>query len=258
MIDKNFLNTIDSPYIYIGRSKSNIDDPKTNPLKIIEFNQSDSIFQQKPVPEKLNQTLKWPLFTFFKSDKEHYYISGGLDKSPLSVKSHFSVYNPTADPTSPDSYRILPDMPTPKSSHTMVERQNYLYVIGGASEETIQKIQIGILETSSKCERYNLTSETWEVLPDLKTPRIRHGCIVLGDKIYTFGGFENEIKRTATIECLDVNCQNWEYLALKLWAPLDLTSCFVYKDNQVVIVGGNVDGYDMNGVYVIDFNLETV
>lgn len=71
----------------------------------------------------------------------------------------------------------------PRSSHTLVKMENYVFAIGGFSKEKGEYL--------NSCERYNIEKNQWERVLPMKVQRSKPTCIKKGSYIYTFGGLTN-------------------------------------------------------------------
>ena len=72
---------------------------------------------------------------------------------------------------------MLPGMIAARECHGCVEYREHLYVFGGVNE-------CGLM---SQCERYSLSSRTWQGLPCLEKPMSKLTPVVLNNRIYLAG-----------------------------------------------------------------------
>ena len=81
----------------------------------------------------------------------------------------------------------------------------WLYVFGGDTT--------GYGDPTKTCSRYNLNTDTWELIAELPMPSRLNGTAKLADKLYSFGGFNSkENIPVATIYEYDVNMDTWTQL----------------------------------------------
>lgn len=90
--------------------------------------------------------------------------------------------------------RGTPPPPARRYGHTMVTHDRYLYVFGGAADNT--------LPNDLHC--YDLDNSIWSVIqpsPDSKVPfgRLFHAATVVGDALYVFGGTVDNNVRSGDI-----------------------------------------------------------
>jgi len=81
----------------------------------------------------------------------------------------------------------------------------WLYVFGGDTS--------GYGDAVKTCSRYNLNTNTWELISELPAQARLNGTARLGDKLYSFGGFNSkENVPVAAIYEYDVNTDTWTQL----------------------------------------------
>lgn len=87
------------------------------------------------------------------------------------------------------SYIKVASLNKPRFSVCLHYHEGYVYGFGGI-----------YLDPVKTCERYHLSTNRWQILPDLKQPRFSCTCISLGSFIYVIGG-----RYVNTIEEWDAN-----------------------------------------------------
>jgi len=114
------------------------------------------------------------------------YLAGGRNKGKLSTK--FLYFDPS------DSNRIVYNYNDSNFSHingSMIGFNNFIYLIGG--------------EKSKKCERFNLETKNWEILPDLSRETESPILFVYKNYLYAFFGINSDGKIINTIIRLNLN-----------------------------------------------------
>ena len=79
-------------------------------------------------------------------------------------------------------YEKLTSSSKPRGDIHAVTLYGYAYMAGGLSHETLW------CEGLTLTERYHMSSDTWQTLPDLNVGRADMGVAVLNGKIITIGG----------------------------------------------------------------------
>jgi len=98
------------------------------------------------------------------------------------------------------------------------------------------------------CERYNFSSNAWEKISDLATPRQLFTATVYQDKLYVVGGkVSNPNSKTEdedlTVEIFDANTDKWmSYVIFNQMNPnryfTERAYCFVKENDTLVVFGG--------------------
>lgn len=131
----------------------------------------------------------WMRYNFIKVSSFIYFFGQNRDNSHINKTYQFDLRNNTS--------KELPSMNTFKYSHIMVSLNNKLYSIGGVGKK------YSYLNT---VECYNNTS--WINCSSLKHPLTGHQCVVYGEKIYVFGGY-NLGANFLTVERYDPETDQW-------------------------------------------------
>ncbi|MCW4001219.1 MAG: hypothetical protein NWE93_13375 [Candidatus Bathyarchaeota archaeon] len=98
--------------------------------------------------------------------------------------------NQRYDPSS-DSWTIQASMPTPRAYFGIAVCQNKIYVIGGVNKSGLVPFSSG-LEVSGVTginEAYDPSTNTWQTMAPMPTPRSQMQANVVDNKIYVAGGF---------------------------------------------------------------------
>lgn len=75
----------------------------------------------------------------------------------------------------------------------------------------------------------------------MKMARSTGFSLIFAAKIYVFGGYTNNKKRTKKIEVYDPVKDYWEVLDVKLHRGIEAGLIFSVKPNEILIMGGNVE-----------------
>ncbi len=131
---------------------------------------------------------------------------------------------------------------------------SWLYVLGGDTT--------GGGVATATCLKYNLITDTWEYIASLPEPLRTNATAILGDKIYTMGGFNAPFPSPAVASFYeyDINTNTWAQLP-NLPDPLFFAGAEGFEDSLVYIIGGlqdNVADGDLLRVHAIYFNTHTM
>ena len=121
---------------------------------------------------------------------------------------------------------------------------SWLYVLGGDTTG-------GGVPTTS-CLKYNLITDTWEYIAPLPEPLRTNAAAILGDKIYTMGGFNAPFPAPAVASFYeyDINADSWTQLP-DLPDPMFFTGAEGFEDSLIYIIGGMQDNLaDSDGLRV--------
>lgn len=130
---------------------------------------------------------------------------------------------------------------------------SWLYVLGGDTT--------GGGEATSTCLKYNLITDTWEYIAPLPEPLRTNAAAILGDKIYTMGGFNARFPAPAVASFYeyDVNTNTWAQLP-DLPDPLFFAGAEGFEDSLIYILGGiqdNVFTEDLWRLHTVLYNANT-
>jgi ankyrin repeat protein len=174
--------------------------------------------------------------SFVEKIKSNVTITGG------STQAILSGFRPRPKP----EWTLLPPMLQKRwgFARATLDSETFL-VIGGYDENW---------KTSSTCEGYNATSDTWTRWPSLNFARNVHTAAYCNGKVYVFGGQNAEAERLSTVECLDLSAKE------RRWVVLDqhLTACgeggaAVTLNNCIYVIGGHDGtGNELSMVEIFD------
>jgi hypothetical protein len=113
----------------------------------------------------------------------------------------------------------------------------WLYIFGGDST--------GYGDAVKTCSRYNLNTDTWELIAELPAPARLNGTARLGDKLYSFGGFNSrENLPSASIYEYDVITNTWTQLP-DMPEALYYLKGIGFQDSILYFIGGA--SYSLDG-----------
>ena len=121
----------------------------------------------------------------------------------------------------------------------------WLYVFGGDTT--------GSGVATSACLKYNLNTDTWNYIPSLPEPMRLNSAVVVGDKIYVFGGFNAPFPALsiASFYVYDITNNTWTQLP-DLPVPLFFTGAESYEDSLIYIFGGITDTGSVSSDFPLD------
>jgi hypothetical protein len=142
------------------------------------------------------------------------YITGGLQGTALSNEA-------TAVYTKKDYGLVsLPPMSVARVLHASVSYSHYVYVIGGGANDDIL----------THCERFSLSTTTWEPLPALLTPLYDSQAVVFQptSSIFVVGSYDEPF--STLIQELSLVAMTWRVLEISLPLQARVASCFRVSD----------------------------
>lgn len=143
------------------------------------------------------------------------------------------------------SWDNLPAMPLPVQEIYPALYQQQFVVAGGLSSELRQQAA----PVTALVQRFDLATEQWQLGPSLPEPRHHSYLAVVGQQLYSFGGFivtdQGWWTNSADILKLDPETQQWQKIA-ELPAPLSEAVVAVI-DNRVHLASGRTAKDNQNG-----------
>ncbi|MGR9073331.1 MAG: Kelch repeat-containing protein [Gammaproteobacteria bacterium] len=156
------------------------------------------------------------------------YLVGGRTFGSEQKLQQYDVFN--------DSWTVLSDMPTGRAAAAAAIVGNNLYVMGGRFGSA--PCSGGFFDT---VERYDIDKDMWEEVASLPTPRSDFTAMVVGNKIYVFGGCNG----SGDIDDVDVYnpiTDSWSSDPADLSVPRS-SLMSGKKGRYVYVMGGSVDGF---------------
>lgn len=122
---------------------------------------------------------------------------------------------------------------------------NWLFLIGGSRSSI-----------TSDVYKYDLNLNTWTAVAPYPTNITVNAAAIVGDSIYSFGGFHEGITTTASAYRYDISENSWTPIA-----PLRMQNAFMkavgYQDSLIYIAGGFGNGPDGGRDTVLLYNVKT-
>ena len=139
-------------------------DQVSNQLLVRTFDLSS--FQSATINTPIPHFVGEPGFGFY---NQKLYVMGGYDSGPTNFNQSFDMNTLT--------WTLNSSMPTTRSVLSSAQIEDDIYVIGGWPGEQLA------------FERYNVTTNTWEILPNIPTPRHSvNTAAAINGKVYFFAG----------------------------------------------------------------------
>ena len=192
------------------------------------------------------------------------FISANAQNVPTTVKEMFGSnkvelqYVTSPLKTTLDGWVQGTSMPHPRyyGGSVMYTRNDtsWLYVLGGDTT--------GGGVATATCLKYNLITDTWEYIAPLPEPLRTNATTILGDKIYTMGGFNAPFPSPAVASFYeyDINKDSWTQLP-DLPDPLFFAGAEGFEDSLIYILGGIQDNVlieaDLWRHHVVLYNINT-
>ncbi|VAW86649.1 hypothetical protein MNBD_GAMMA16-2164 [hydrothermal vent metagenome] len=200
--------------------------------------QTNTWEQRSPMPTKRSGTIGCLV-------NDRIYIIGGGFKKPDGMFQFLhtvEIYNPNTD-----KWESGPDMLAPHDYPGGLHMGNHIYILGGHHPDATTsgpKTDPGF----EFCERLDLTTQQWEQIAPLPTPRFALSAVNLNGKLLTMGGvaFTPEgFNNFTLIETYDDKTNTWETLSdLALpWTAAGQGNIVI--DDQLYIFGG----YSGDGIH---------
>lgn len=151
-----------------------------------------------------------------------------------------------------DNWTYRSPMPTARVGLDLCSVENYIYAIGGA-RLLWNDCCYYFYDASGANEVYNIINDSWEILPDLITPRHHLGLVCIGDSIFACGGNKGADMWPPEniVERYSISSKTWESYAT---LPIKLTGFGISSMyNRIYIIGGlGYPGYHSDLVFEYD------
>lgn len=116
-----------------------------------------------------------------------------------------------------EKWTALKPLLTARSHNGCASLENYVYCIGGISDQKVLKVRTGWWKYSQECERYNPETNKWELIAPLEAARYQAGCTSWRGLVVACGG-NDRWNTIDTVEAYDPKTNTWKQLA-KLRTP---------------------------------------
>jgi N-acetylneuraminic acid mutarotase len=121
-------------------------------------------------------------------------------------------------------------MPTARSHLTTSIVDDKIYAIGGTTNTIPGWPALSVLEV------YDPIDDSWKIEKELPVPRIGCHSSIVDDKIYVFGGLDDDKKGLSRVDVYDPKKKTWTQLTDMPTARGELSSVAV--KNQIYVMGG--------------------
>jgi hypothetical protein len=101
----------------------------------------------------------------------------------------------------------------------------------------------------TKCWKYDIDTDTWSMIESPQRQAIRCATFTIADKSYVFGGLEETIEATNTLQCYDPETGKWTYRAPMPSTPRWDAVAFVWKDKAYIAGGRDANDFWKNTVH---------
>ena len=142
--------------------------------------------------------------------------------------------------------RDVPSLKKARSEHTLVVRNDEIYVVGGYSSSTDKELKKHL----SSCEVINITTNTRYDIAPLNEGRSFHAAVLVNDKLIVTSGLGNGgyLTRLSSVECYSFSKRQWSFLPALVTARSG--HCSHVIDGKVYVISGTfpntVECYDAN------------
>ncbi|KAH9280111.1 Kelch-like ECH-associated protein 1 [Echinococcus granulosus] len=153
------------------------------------------------------------------------YSAGGYLRYSLS---NFEAYNRVTD-----TWRRLPDVPSPRSDLAAASVRGCIYLVGGRNNNNEQS---NVDAPHMDC--YDPTTNRWHTCAPMSVPRNRMAVGVVDDMIYAIGGLTHNVPHR-TAEKYDVDDDLWTPIAPMHYPRIGLGVAVV---NRLLYAVGGFDG----------------
>jgi hypothetical protein len=165
------------------------------------------------------------------------YGIGGSTESGTDKTGGFVGTNEEYDPTT-DKWTLKASMPTPRRSFAIASHEGKIYCIGGIID---YNASTGLSITDVN-EVYDPATDTWSRKASLPTARSWAIAVVLGSRIYLFGGDPDKKLN----QVYDTETDSWTTMSSIPTPVTKAVSAAVLVDKTVLVVDklGNLEIYD--------------
>lgn len=171
------------------------------------------------------------------------YIVGGQTSTTLSPEIYsISLASLSPLPKFPDSFQLLGNLTFSRFHHTVTYYNNTLYILGGNDNHSI----------SNFCEKFEIPSQSSIIIPPMPVPCMLHSSALNNGKIYVAGGINNQNKYNETLYILDLSCEKWSSILVKLISACKPTIVPLCQKTIAVFGGWIKDCKFNNKVVAID------
>ncbi|MBA2404377.1 MAG: PD40 domain-containing protein, partial [Bdellovibrionales bacterium] len=157
---------------------------------------------------------------------------------PESFSDMFIVYDAETN-----AWKELAPRPAKAHGYQLAAFGNYIYAFGGFAYSADHKPK---WKSLAQIDRYDITTNKWETIGQLLSPRSSNTAVQIEGKVYLAGGwdstpkFANDMdgKFSNDIEVFDLKTEKVELANFKLPAPLRRALTGIEHDGKIILVGG--------------------
>lgn len=198
----------------------------------VDISESGSVsFKKTPIPHKL-PSFKGMGILFISED--FILLTGGLGNNNTFVSNGAVRYNHKTG-----EVKKLPSMITSRYHHAVTYFNEQLYVLGGRTYGALPDCLL------TQCEMLDISNEKWVSIPPMVYKRSCFSALVYQGKIFAFGGYTKEKKRTRKIEYFDPEMNIWCIYHLKLYYGLEGAAFIAGGNDELLVLGGRARGGDV-------------
>lgn len=211
---------------------------------ILVFDSTTEKFSTHPIPQNLEI---WNYSSALLLAPDKILITGGINKSYNEISKKVFMFNPVSN-----TCTILPLMNQGRYTHMSTFFEDKLYVLGGRAYGSDD---VALL---SHVEAYDQKNNTWLTIASMNKPRCTGFVCIYRQGIYVFGGYSGPLKRSKKIERYDKKKNQWELLNYKLHRGIECGLLISVKEDEVILIGGQIRTGPTKSVLAYDFSEKTV
>lgn len=154
------------------------------------------------------------------------YVSGGVQDGVETACSQLWCYDPEED-----LWSECASMLTPRADHSMFTYNGHIYAVGGWSRLGDNGRRTAALPV----DRYDVRSDTWETIQQMKQPRVYATATLFQGHVYVVGGWNGGMydQKCVTADVLDLSTMQWLPTGLPMPQIWEHSSTCVYLPKTV-------------------------
>lgn len=211
---------------------------------ILAFDSLTERFTSNPIPTSLEI---WNYSSALYLSPEKIVLTGGISKDYSEITKKSFLYNPINTTAS-----SLTPMHQARYTHMSCFFEDRLYVLGG---RTYGNDDVALLNS---VEAYDQKNRAWVILANMNKSRCTGFVCVYRQGLYIFGGYTGSLKRSKVIERYDKKKNQWDLLSFKLHRGIECGLIISIKDDELILIGGQIRAGPTKTVIAYDFNDKTV
>ncbi|KRX06424.1 hypothetical protein PPERSA_05037 [Pseudocohnilembus persalinus] len=199
--------------------------------------------KSKKVPENL------ALFSYqglikLQNKTENYFLTGGITDDIQKPQKICQIYD-----AKKNSVEKLPDMPEPRWAAQLLQKDHFIYVIGGR----LNGVEDSYI--TNTCLRFDLQLKEWVKIANMNKKRSLSCVKIINDKIIIAGGINENGLRLQSFEVYNEKFNVWEMMGLELYQGLEASQMIEIKQQEshmLLFLGGRTDQGDQIQVQGLD------